>query len=125
MEALALSKKNRIVAWRGGTVAHDCEGRIERKPCSGRGLRLIHSTEMRKRRREVEVRHRIVSVGLDGATQPRHRLLVLANGELGYAYNQQPYVGVGIARTVQAGQIERCPVLRKQRPEHLSGLADL
>ncbi len=44
-----------------------------------------------KRRREVELRHRKVSVGLDGATQPRHRLLVLAHRELGHARRcQQP-----------------------------------
>jgi hypothetical protein len=47
-----------------------------------RSPRLTKSTEMRKDRGEAEVRRIIVSVGLDGATTKRDRLLVLAYNEL-------------------------------------------
>jgi hypothetical protein len=69
-DALALSQKDRIVARHASTVALDREVRIKCKPSFGRSPRLIRATEMRQRRGEPQVRRWVISVGLDGATQP-------------------------------------------------------
>ena len=54
---------------------------------------------MRQRGGEIEMRERKISVHLDGATQPRDRLLVGTKQQFGEAGIHYPAIGVRIART--------------------------
>ena len=63
------------------------------------GPSLLQPAEMRQGGGEIEVRDRKISVGLDGATQPRDRLLVGAEVQLGDACERQPEIDECIART--------------------------
>ena len=75
------------------------KARVERKPRLDRGPRLIKPTEMRQRGGEIEMRAWMISVDLDRATEPRDRLLVGAELQLGEAREHHPNKGVRIART--------------------------
>src|SRR5208337_5681536 len=75
------------------------ELRIEREPSPGCGLSLLDPTEKRQRCSENEVTHRIVSIGLDGSSQPDDCLLVPPKVGLGDANKHQPIKGRWIART--------------------------
>src|SRR5260370_11446952 len=98
-DVLTVSQIGRIVARRAGAEAGDGESGIEGKPGLNRGPRLIEPAKMRQRGGEIEMRERKISVHLDGATQPRDRLLVSAKQQFGEAGVHHPAIGARIART--------------------------
>jgi hypothetical protein len=70
---LELGQIRRIVAHRspGAICTGDGESRVERQTAPDCGMRLVQSTQLRKRSAQVEVGDRIVSVGLDRSAKPR------------------------------------------------------
>src|ERR1700749_3828621 len=85
VEALASSEVGRIVARHVGAEAGDGESRVERKPRLGRGSRFIKPTEVRQCGGKIDMRAGMISVDLDRATEPRDRLLVGTELQLGEA----------------------------------------
>src|ERR1700722_18947710 len=98
-DVLALSQVGGIVARHARAKAGDCESGIEGKPGLKRGPCLLQAAKMRQRGGEIEMRERKISVHLDGATQPRDRLLIDAKQQFGKAGVHKPAIGVRIART--------------------------
>src|SRR6516165_3407919 len=89
----------RIVALRAGAEARDGESWVEREPRVERGPRLIQPTEMGERGGKPKMRACMISVEFDRAPEPRDRLLISAELQLGQAREQHPDIGLRIART--------------------------
>src|SRR5229473_1961750 len=97
IDALAASEESRIVAWQEGAEAAEGEVWIERKSGLRGGPRLVQRAEQRQGSGEKEMRHGIISIGLDGPLQPGDRFRIGAELQLGDADEYHPLEGEGIA----------------------------
>ena len=68
-------------------------------PAWVRGSRLIKLTEVRQRGGKIDMRAWMISVDLDRTTEPRDRLLVGAELQLGEAREDHPNKSLRITRT--------------------------
>lgn len=102
---LQLGQIRCVVAHRspGAIRSGDGESPVERQTAHDCGMRLVQSTQLRKRSAQVEVGDRIVSVGLDRSAKPRDGFLISAEKGFRVARKTFPGMGVRIARAEPQG----------------------